>query len=130
MNAFTLTYGCQTSRIERENPGFKKLLPTPELTLDGRRFLPDSRNLQVFGQNFSDFPLFSTKYLILLSPILKIFPNWDLSEDLKVLISITRLWNNIFWRIWVISSNVFAFLISRILEKTSRFWLILLKFSA
>ncbi len=46
-------------------PGFKKLLPTPELTLDGRQFLPDSRNLQVFGQNFSDFLSFSTKYLIL-----------------------------------------------------------------
>ncbi len=41
--------GCQTSRIERENPEFKKTLPTPKL----RRFLPDYHNLQVFGQKFS-----------------------------------------------------------------------------
>ncbi len=56
--------GLQTSRIERENSGFKKLLPTPELTLDGRRFLPDSRNLQAFGENLSDFVWLWTKYLI------------------------------------------------------------------
>ncbi len=52
-------------------PGFKKFLLTPELTLDGRKFLPNSRSLQVFSQNFSDFDSFSTKYSI--PSILKIF---------------------------------------------------------
>jgi len=44
----------QTSLPARP-PRFKKFLPIPELTLDGRQFLPESRNIQGFGQNISNF---------------------------------------------------------------------------
>ncbi len=46
---------------------------SPDLTLDGRQFLPESRNIQRFGQNISNFLSFSTKFLRKYFQYIKIF---------------------------------------------------------